>query len=51
MDEELFDKELQQRLGIRYDKETGTFNAVGFIPDPIVFTNIAIYKQIMKIYD
>lgn len=51
MNEELFDKELQKRLGIVYHKETGTFNAVGFIPDPIVFTNITIYKQIMKIYD
>ena len=47
MNEELFDKELQKRLGIVYHKETGTFNAVDFIPDPIVFTNIAIYKQIM----
>lgn len=43
-------KSYKKRLGIVYHKETGTFNAVGFIPDPIVFTNIAIYKQIMKIY-
>ena len=49
MDEELFDKELQKRLGIVYHKETGTFNACGYIPDPIVHTNIAIYRQIIRI--
>lgn len=49
MDEELFDKELQKRLGIVYHKETGTVSACGYIPDPIVYTNIAIYKQIMRI--
>lgn len=47
MDEELFDKELQKRLGIVYHKETGTFKACGYIPDSIVFRNIEIYKQIM----
>lgn len=42
-------KSCKKRLGIVYHKETGIFNACGYIPDPIVYTNIAIYRQIMGI--
>lgn len=49
MDEELFDKELQKRLGIIYHKEVDMFNFCGYIPDSVGLRNIEIYKQIMRI--